>query len=217
MKTTIRTAAQIGFVSAIALCATVASAQVVAYDNTTSSLDLFHGEPNGTWFGDEITLAAAGNITAFSFETVASSDIADGTVNLRIYDQLGAGGSPGAVLYESGAFAISYSAGSNGRQTHEITGLDIDVSGSSSITWAVSFSTSAGSGNLALYDSPSVGSSFNDFWTSADGTTWITETFPGGTPVANFGAQVIVPEPTTIALGVIGGLALVGAYRRRRA
>lgn len=217
MKTTIRKAAQFGIGAAVALCLVgVANAQL--YDNTTSALDQYYSPGNDIWFGDQVNLISSGTITEFAFQTFGNAAISGGTANLRFYLNDGAVTTdgltaPGTQLYESGPFAIT-----SGLLENRITGLNIDLGGADTFTWAVNFSSdnAAESGALTLYDPPTVGSSFNDFWVMDGGGNWSTEQFPGGTPVANFNAQV-VPEPTTLVLGLLGGLGLLVARLRRKA
>ncbi|HOX03127.1 MAG TPA: hypothetical protein PKW32_12240 [Verrucomicrobiota bacterium] len=85
-----------------------------------------------------------------------------------------------------------------------------------SFTWTVEFAgidfeEQAG---LLFYDPPVVGSSYQDFWVKV-GQNWELQNYTGGKN--NFGALITaVPEPATIQLALLGGMAWLGlAYSRR--
>ena len=64
---------------------------------------------------------------------------------------------------------------------------------------------------------PAVGASLDDFWVKNTSGGWSTFLIDANTP-ANFGARITaVPEPTTMALGLLGGLALLANRIRRKA
>jgi hypothetical protein len=67
---------------------------------------------------------------------------------------------------------------------------------------------------LDIYGPPTVGSSLNDYWQFSGGT-WnlMTNTLP-----MNFAALFqagAVPEPSTVLLGIVGGLSLLVVVGRR--
>ncbi|MBI2927198.1 MAG: PEP-CTERM sorting domain-containing protein [Verrucomicrobia bacterium] len=209
-------------IAVLAVCAlanAAALAQTTVYDNSTTALvngtgkQLFHA--SGFEYGDEITLGAGDRMASqFQFEYFGLA--AGGTFTVRFYDNNGGGtpGKPGDLLYESGATSIL-------ADYHKVT---VDFTGLSPVTvddtfiWSVKFD--GGSAGLLLYDPPTVGSSFNDFWENGAGGWQVTQIKDGATVIpANFGAKLVtVPEPGTVAT-LLGGLAMLGVvvYRRRSA
>jgi hypothetical protein len=215
MKTNSRswTKALAVLVSMAALTVTIQAASI-AYDNSTTSLGVFYGTTNE--FGDQIKLAGnplERNITTFKFEYyLAHGASGDERGILRLYDNTGQQGSPGTLLFQSDLFSLR-----PGYNTMVGDGLNI-FAPSDNITWTVEFSGVTGNEivGLTFYDPPTVGSSFDDFWEKT-GDTWVLKRFSAdvdGT-ISNFGAQVTaVPEPSTIALGLLGAAALL--LRRRK-
>lgn len=196
----------------------------IVYDNSTTDLNQSYGV-NAVEFGDQITLAGTDRlVTDFRFEYFLSANAGGNeTAQLILYANDGAlvtrtlpdnstiqVASPGTVLYTSSILTLQ-----TGYQIAEAAGLSITVP--DSFTWAVTLN-GVDSGEIAglrLYDPPTVGSSFADFWQRSGGT-WNTFVFPDGT-AGSFGARVTaipaaVPEPTTLALGLIAGLGFFG-YR----
>jgi hypothetical protein len=80
---------------------------------------------------------------------------------------------------------------------------------------------------LGVFDPPSVGSSFDHFFLTAEAGSFFGVNNPAGeffdfegTPVANFGWQIqtsaAAPEPGALSLGIVTGLPLLTAHLRRR-
>lgn len=184
----------------------------IVYDNTINPLDEFFSSTQE--FGDEIALEGTEReVVGFQFETFASG-IPEGetTGTLRFYENDGpevdSANAPGTLLFESNPFEVSF-----GTETHTLTGVSVDVP--DTFTWTVEFSgVGDGEAGLTMSDPVEVGGSFDDFWALTD-EGWDTFRFPDGDPAANFTAQVTaVPEPSALALGVLGGIAFF-AYRFR--
>lgn len=201
----------------------------VVYDNLTNPLGSFLG---GFGAYDEVAddvILSAGSARLFESATIAytgSNFDGDETLTLTLYALDGAPttgsfgfATPGTVLYSSTLPIID---GPDNRITfvdptesvllpdHFVVGLafggvDFDPTGGGS-----------DAGGL-LFDPPSRGSSFEDFWLKGFGgdPDWALFTF-GGNPPINLGIQITaVPEPGTWIS--IGGLALlVGAVFARR-
>lgn len=191
-----------------------AFAQQVVYDNSTTYLGQHYASSG--WFGDEINLALGPRtVTQFEFEYFGLSA---GTFQVRFYANDGAdvthivdgktitSKAPGTLLYESPTASIL-----TGFRSVKIDGFAVDVP--DTFTWAVDFGGE--NAGLLLYDPPTAGSSFKDFWRNVGGT-WTVNTFDSGV-AGNFAARVTaVPEPGTV-MTLLGGLALLGVavYRRR--
>ena len=230
MRTTFKLVKALAVLSALLPLCALGQTGTIIYDNSapTSDLNRTYGL-NGTEFGDQITFAAGVSnpvIDDFKFEYFLSGNATGNeTVQLFLRDMDGPNitvtrpdgstatiPSPGTVIYTSPVLTLQ--AGFN---TAEASQFLAPVTGSS-ITWSVVFSN-VGAGvtaGLSVYDPVSVGSSFSDFW-QKNGGTWNTEVFADGTP-ANFAARVTaVPEPTTLAFGLLAGLAWFGfrGFKRR--
>lgn len=198
----------------------VAAASISAstiYDNSDPARYLsnfFAPASSSTEFGDEVTFAGTDRVvTDFKVEyfndNIAS--LAGKSVTLRLYSSAGNQTAPGALLYSA-----TEPLGATGFNTITVSGLSLAVP--DNVTWTVQFGGLAGgdSAGLPLYDPPTIGSSFDDFWQNS-GSGFSLFRFPGGDPNANFAAQFnAVPEVSPVQYALFGGLILlaVSAYRR---
>ena len=111
---------------------------------------------------------------SFSFETVLGSrEIAK---------------KPGTLLYESGKFNLL-----NKYNTVSVTGLNLELpEGTKEVTWTVEFTgLGAGQSGLLLYDPPTLGTSYDDFWEKVD-EVWELKSIEEN---ANFAARLAgVPD-----------------------
>lgn len=192
-----------------------ASAQSTVYDNSAEAnyRSQAVGAPTITSeFGDEITLAGTDRLLSeFKIEVFAAGLGGGESLTFRLYANDGTGNAPGTLLAEAAGVAIG-----NGLQT--LTYTDPTLVLPDRLTWTVEFAGVEGAeqAQLPIYDPPTVGSSFDDFWVNSGGT-WATFRFPGGNPAGNFAANVTaVPEAGTIAYGLMGALVLAGYLRARR-
>ena len=192
----------------------------IVYDNTTSSINnrSFAPPGNNVEFGDQVFLSGIDRrVTDFTFQYFLS-DNASGNETAELFFRLNNGGAsgtdPGTPVYRSGEFGLD-----RGFQTVTAQGLSVTVP--NTFTWSVVFNgiDLGEQAGLLLYNPPTVGASFDDFWVKgSDGTTWQTFLVDVGATPANFYARVVaVPEPSTLALAILGGLACIGFSRCRRA
>lgn len=198
------------------LVAATASAQVVVYENSTTPLNSFF--ESRTEVGDEITIGAGWIAHSFTFEYYGENLSGNETALVRFYrnDGVGVGPSsaPGSLMYESPGIPLI-----NGNYPVSIVDLaGLNIALPNSFTWSVKVNGLADGEtfSLKMYDPPTVGSSFDDFWQfTADG--WALKQVDG-LPVgagSNFGATLIaVPEPGVMTLLGLGALAM---FARRRA
>jgi hypothetical protein len=126
---------------------------------------------------------------------------------------------PGTKFYDSGWF--DNFGPTPGNTLRFFAGGDLPATGllipASDITWTVQFQ-GMGSGDsvgLALFSPPQAGSSYPDYW-QYDGSSWALETNSVPMNFASlFEASLTpVPEPTTPAFLLLGGLATL-VFRRR--
>jgi hypothetical protein len=183
----------------------------VIYDNSDNYLGQFFYTANE--FGDQINFSTAETertVTNFKIEYYLAPTTADNneTAQVRLYRNDGVGQAPGTLLFDTGTFSI-------GSGINHINLENMSLRVQEGLTWTVLFGgiDEGDSAGLLLFDPPTVGTSFDDFWENSGGV-WGTKTIPA--VAANFGAQVIaVPEPSTFALMIVGGLAGLFALRRR--
>lgn len=197
------------------------------YDNTAAASYLGFSFPTDLEYGDEVNFA--GNrraLTDISFEynaNIITFDLSE-KVRFKLYNNDGASGAPGTVLYDSNTDAPGGIQVFNGINHVDIGGLNLKVP--DKLTFSVQF-TGLGIGEsagLTMYDPPTVGKvlaggvigSFDDFWENSSGT-WTLFRFPNGNPAGNFGARFsAIPEASTVTYAILGGLILVGSQACRR-
>lgn len=202
--------------AALSLCSTAkAQQQEIVYSNARTSLDASYG--SALEFGDEVVLDGIGrDLFQFQFEYFA--DVTPGVtkqVIARIYDNTGAGGAPGNLVWESDPIDLV-----SGYSQASITGIT-GVTLPDRLTWSIVplSLTSNEKVSALIYDPPSVGSSANDFWQRNALGGWSRQVLnnASGSSIANFGARIVaVPEPSTNALLLAGaGYLAFLAYKRR--
>lgn len=205
------------------LVAASASAQVVVYDNASNPLNSFFA--SRTEFGDEISIGAGWTAHSFTFEYYAENLSGNERALVRFYnnDGLGVGPSaaPGSLIFESPDFPLTTNPDGSGNYWTSITDLaPLGIALPSSFTWTVKVNglTDGEVFGLKLYDPPTAGSSFNDFWQfTIDG--WDLKQADGLPPGAgsNFGATLVaVPEPGVMTILGVGALGLLARRRVAR-
>ncbi len=209
-----------------------ASASIV-YDNSTQYLGSFTDQ-NNFEAGDEIQLAGTDRtMTSFSFEYSLYSDSGAVSGNetaelfIRARDGNPNGLTPGTILYDSGVISLAGRQNAAGFGTITADNTSVLLPPSGDVVWTVKFSgientpdpAHAGQfvgehAGLLYYGPVTVGSSFDDYWINR-GSGFELVSVDGITD--NFGAQLTaVPEPSTIALILIGASALgVARFRRQ--
>jgi hypothetical protein len=217
-------------VGSLVVLAQSAESQSVLYNNTTTSQSANFDPAGGTTFGNEVVLSTGApfdSISSFAFQfdlTGTATFTGSEDVNVTFYANNGApatGGaaSPSTVLWNSGTASLaSYGLGAytTGAQL-TLTVPNITVG--PDFTWAVTFSNLQGGdqAGLALYGPSTVGFNYGDAWVNS-GSGWSLQVASGSNPPLKFGVEILgtptgVPEPGTIAFGVMGLCAFV-AHRR---
>ena len=197
-----------------------AIAQNIVFNNAVNDL-VTRFNPGLLEVGDEVLLnGGSGQLLSkftFEFYGLASGPSFSGAVQAQVrFYTMGPGSyngypSPGAVFYDSGLFSVP---SPTSRSTFVFTVADFGalVLPSDDITWSVQFS-GMGSGDevgVDLYDPSVVGSNFPDYWENNGG--WVLKT--NNAVHMNFGATFETPEPSTVALLVLGGLGFMFVGRR---
>jgi type 1 fimbria pilin len=210
----------------------------VVYANSTNDLNLrFNTELFEV--GDEIVLDGTARIvTNFNFQYWGVGWNGDEELRVRFYANDGAAAPAGptilkplSVLFDTGWFNLaSYGYGATDRAVmpFDYAGLTsgnlVNLTGPvpDSFTWTVQFrNVDSGSGESAgvdLYDPPTVGSNYKEFWQyNPDTSDWEYRGTAGSTNI-NFAARLeATPEPSTIMLGLLAGAgALLLRNRRSR-
>ena len=217
-------------VSVLCLGLALPAAASTIFDNSAHDL-VTRFNPGTLEVGDEIVLAGSDRLlTDFSFEywgeNTTHADAFTGTIEARVqfYQNTGAlfngYAAPAATSFYSSDWCL-IPAPTN-RATFTFTsGLDWSIYGlpmpvESNMTWSVQFRGMAGDDSVGvdLYSPPVVGADYPDYWQN-DGTGWALMT---NSPSMDFAARMeaTVPEPSTLALSVCGGLGLLILARRLR-
>ncbi len=213
--------------SSLLACGVLPVSADLLYDNSSNDLKI-RFNPGTVEVGDEITLAAPGFLTNFSFEYYGLHDGSATTpfagafeANVRFYNMDGPTfngfPSPGTVFWQS-IFGVP---GPTERNTFVFnTDLPANMLLPQNFTWSVQFShlgTATGDEiGLDLYNPVTVGSSAWDYWRKTDGTWVLAQTDP--VQPINFASRFegTVPEPSITSLLILGGLAAFVSRQRRR-
>lgn len=214
-----RTQILIGTALALATVSTLHADLV--YRNSTT--DLNQRLAAGTVeIGDELILAGTfRNLSSFDFQYYGISFSGNEQARVRLYANDGASIDaktflPNTVLFDSGTFNVSATAGNTLIFSTADGSLPNNIVLPNHVTLSVQFSgiTAGEDAGVELYGPPTVGLSERDYWFRDPVNGWQTRT--NASVAINFGATVqAVPEPSTWALGLIGGIA--GFLYMRRA
>ena len=149
----------------------------------------------------------------------ASAFQADDTITLRLYNNGASAPSAGNMLYESSAVNLL--------ELNSLPGLNYiafksslgdlagaDFTGANTLTWTVTF---GGSSNIKLAcvgPDATIGGNTRDMWQNLGGTWSRLENTDTSHPYTFYAEIASVPEPSTMALLGLGGLAM--AWKRRK-
>jgi hypothetical protein len=226
--------------TAVCLFVNFKAAGDVLYNNAANNTGYQLTMANGQQTGSEILLGTPPNsyyLTNFSFN-YSSSGSAWGDVTLDVILQLNDGptyngyATPGTVIYDSGTFNPANLNGDGGLDfTIDDLSLGDTVPLNSNATIAndftLSFIVTGLTGDdafaLDLYNPATIGANYGDYWLNL-GTqaspNWelLTNSISGPVGVASefYGSVTPAPEPTVISLGILSGVGLLLAARRRR-
>jgi len=221
-------------VISVALLAVAAEAQVVTYENLGTAATAGYAEPmaNNPIFGDALNLTQGGTLSSVGFSIFNSSSggntgsILAGTMVIKFYDN--------SVSYVSGPLSnlpllgtatlnLDYSgdplpAGFYLTDGADISALSITVPQNIFVTQQFTMTSGTSTRNgVVLFSNPTVGTSPASVYIKSAATAEGLYTFSGGNP-NQFGYHIeltVVPEPSSLALVVFGGLGVVMLRRRR--
>ncbi|HEX9047918.1 MAG TPA: hypothetical protein VF988_12915 [Verrucomicrobiae bacterium] len=195
---------------------------------------------NGQSIGNEVTLGSGIYLTNFMFEYYSPNLTLNASlgVDLRFYLPNGApsGGNPtpGTLIYDSGWYYNNLAGSNIPGGSNDLSYASSDLYSStlpgahnlntglagnllpSDFIWVITF-TNVGSDTIEIpLANTTTGANYGSYWLYDNGTSqWslLTNTVP-----ANFVSQFAgtVPEPSTFALGAIGGALLLGINKLRR-
>ncbi len=187
----------------------------IVYDNSTTKLNKIYGSGvnlsgDGLEFGDQIILAGTlRNLSTFTFEYFLNHAPVPGTTPVAV--------SPGAVPFYDSGFDDIGATGTDGLTLKYILPALLTVP--DIFTFTVQFEGIAGTevAGLELYNPPTVGNGFDDFWEKNTSGQWELKT---GTGPMSFGARAeAVPEASPLTFAMMAGALWLGAtfFRRKMA
>jgi hypothetical protein len=204
----------VGSAFLVALFAGQTASAWTIYNNTTG--DLSSGYSSTNEFGDQVVFNVGGPriVTNFTFEFfgVGVNPGGESTLTVRFYLNDGPGGyaTPGTLLWTSDPFSVS---GTDRATISYQPNVFIGKSGVpyDEFTWTVQFTDPTGGGTwgLDMYDPPTVGYNYDDYWEHDALGEWLLKTNRFSVPM-NFAARIeAVPEPNAMVLGIAGALAIL--------
>lgn len=166
--------------------------------------------------GDEIILAGSSRLaTNFTFQFWSSGISSSTTVEIRFYLNDGTGGAPGTMIWDSGADNLLAIDSGFSTTNGATLSYDMSVLVPNDFTWTVQFENlGGGTAGVPIFTPPTVGGNYSDYWEN-NGTGWLLKT--NASTDMSFAAtlQAAVPEPSTFALAIVGGIGFLLARRRR--
>jgi hypothetical protein len=216
-------------VGAVVLLAQNAQSQSVLYNNTSATQNANFNPAANVTFGNEVVLSQGAPFdtisqVAFQFDLTGTATFTGNEdVDVTLYENNGpvvqGANSPGSVYWTSGNSTLA-SQGLAGYTTGSTLTYSVpNVLVAPDLTLAVTFSNLQANdvAGLALYNPVTVGFNYDDAWVETSGV-WALDKASGTNPPLLFGQTITgtpagVPEPGTIALGVMGA---VGFLARRR-
>lgn len=214
---------------ALAASALPAARADVVYQNNLGPFGVLN--PGTVQVGDELVLAGSSRVlTSFSLQYFSSVTLS-GNEQARVWLLANNGPAlpgnptaltPSGILYDSSPFAIGAASGGLTLNFDTSNGtLDPGIVLPNHVTLAVQFSgLEAGEMlGVSLSQVPTVGTSEADYWYNDPVNGWqlrVADTNVVGAVAINFSSGVqAVPEPSTWAMGITGGLLGLAFLRRR--
>lgn len=200
-------------------------ASQLIYDNTSTRIaDARFKINNGIELGDEVLLdwskadPVGTKLDGFRFQYYGLNFNGTEQVQVRFYGINQTTYTPSTLLWDSGLVSLPGAPDSATMQFNDfgnVTLLPEDI------MWTVQFSglTGTAEAGLEIFTPPTVGNNFTTYWQKVGGSWQMLRAMDDGQSeiTIDFGAQfTAVPEPSTMALGLLGLAGLAGAAIRRR-
>ena len=197
----------------------------IVYENATTKLNQIYTPGGQVEFGDQIKLGGTlRTLSTFTFEYFLNNASGNEFIRLRFYRNDGSqipgvpdSASPGSLIYDAGFSHIDPTPLNDGL-TLKFT-LPDNIVVPDTFTWTVSFLgvIDGETAGLELYNPPTIGNGFDDFWEkNPTSGQWQLRVSDNGTPMS-FGARAeAVPEASSLVIGTLGGILLLGARYRRK-
>lgn len=229
----------------LGLFASVQSARAdLVYNNSTNNwgVDPNNGDPTilhrftPTWgsgsvrtnheVGDQIFLSNpifATYMTNFDFEYYGYGGNGNESLQVRFYLNDGPGGTPGTKFFDY-VLDVSDPSWRLDKATVPFGPADLIWMGQAValpdvFTWTVEFSGTTDPGEdwgLYVYSPPSLGNSYTSYWNNDPMNGWLLSVSQNDWQM-DFGARVWgIPEPSSLGLGIAGGLLLLMLRSRQR-
>jgi hypothetical protein len=217
-------------VGVVTLVGQSAQAQTDLYDNTSTAYSganfNFDSGGGGTVSaGNEVVLTggSGGVYTVSQFAVqidFTGTGTPQGSVDVQFLQNNGPAfngyATPNTILWDAGATSLtSFTTGGGEVLTYSVPNISVPQD----FTYVVSFTglSSTEVAGLSIYGAPTIGVDHNDAWVNTTGS-WTLEEAGTGQPSPQFGAQIkgtVVPEPSTIALGVMGACGFLARLRKK--
>jgi PEP-CTERM motif len=222
-------------VGAAVLVAQSAQSQQVLYNNATSPSTFtgvnFNPAGTGVTFGNEIVLSTGApfdKITQVEFQfdlTGTGTFTGNESVDVTLFANNGAlvsgAASPGTVYWTSGVSTLQSQGLSGFTSGSTLTYTVPSALVGPDLTFAVTFSglASGETAGLGLFNPVTVGYNYDDAWVNT-GSGWALDKAASGSADYIFGLEVSgtpsgVPEPSTIALGLMGACGFLARFRKK--
>jgi hypothetical protein len=213
-------------VGAVALLSQNAQSQGVVYSDTSTyegaNFNFDNGLSGSASAGQEVVLPGAlgfDEIGQFQVQIdFTGTGTPTGSVDVGFYAPTGTAynGYPGpaaTALWDAGATALTaFTTGGGETLTYTVPSITVPKD----FIWVVTFSglTSTEVGGLSIYGTASVGENYHSAWVNT-GSGYVLQEATGGEPALEFGSTLTnIPEPSTIALGVMGACGFLARRRK---
>lgn len=216
-----------------ALLAVTVEAATVTYENLGTAATAGYSEPmaNNPIFGDALNMTQGGTLSSVGFSLFNSTSagntgsILAGTMVIKFYDNSASyvGGPLSSLpLLGTATLSLDYSgdplpAGFYLTDSADISGLNINVPQNIFVTQQFTMTSGTSTRNgIVLFSNPTVGSSPSTVYISSSATPEGLYTFANNPNQFGYHIELtVVPEPSSIALAVVGGAGIL-MFRRRR-
>lgn len=214
------------FVGAACASLAISASAQTNYSSVASPTSTFYnfgngGSGGGTEVGNQIVVTQGGPLSSFTFNYYALASSSKWTAQITFYNNDGVPfngyNEPKTVIGQSTTFTLTAPAGNYASETLTPADFTGQINLPTEFTWTLKISGASASDSVGLnfFGAPTIGNAFNDYWVNT-ASGWLLETNNVAIGNNTFGAIVTVPEPTSLALAVFGGIGLLVVARRFR-